>query len=98
MDLDDELADYSGDEGFHEDDLNDEDYELLYTLLPQAKEEIAKYNPDIDDATIKEALYANYFELEDSLEDLRSRFPKKKGTFHYSETFVRMHLPISTKF
>lgn len=77
MDIDDEIL--SEEEGFHEDALNDEDYDLLYELLPKVKESIATYNDSIDELSIKEAIYYNYFELEPTLEELRSRFPKKKG-------------------
>lgn len=79
MDIDDDIL--SEEEGFHEDALNNEDYDLLYELLPTVKEAIASYNDSIDELSIKEAIYYNYFELEPTLEDLKSRFPKKKGTF-----------------
>lgn len=79
MNLDDDYDVSSGEEGFNEDALNDEDYETLHEVLPLAKEAISSYNPDIDEFAIKEALYYNYFELEPSLEELRSKFSKKKG-------------------
>lgn len=69
----------SGEEEFHEDSLNNEDYDRLYELLPEVKTALATYNSDIDELSMKEALYYNYFELDAALEELRSKFPKKKG-------------------
>lgn len=79
MDIDDDYNNYSGEEEFHEDSLTNEEYEALYETLPKAKEALASYNSDIDELAIKEALYYNYFELEPALEELKAKFPKKKG-------------------
>lgn len=79
MDIDDDYNNYSGEEEFHEDSLTNEEYEALYETLPQAKKALASYNSDIDELAIKEALYYNYFELEPALEELKAKFPKKKG-------------------
>lgn len=79
MDIDDDYDNYSGDEEFNEDSLTNEEYDTLYDALPKVKEALASYNSDIDDLAIKEALYYNYFELEPALEELKSKFPKKKG-------------------
>lgn len=79
MDIDDDYGSYSGEEEFNEDSLTNEEYDALYETLPQAKEALASYNNDIDELAIKEALYYNYFELEPALEELKSKFPKKKG-------------------
>ncbi|KAL6017489.1 hypothetical protein RJF_3002 [Candidozyma auris] len=71
----------SEEEGFNEDALSNEEYDHLYELLPVVKKDLASYNDSIDDLSIKEAIYYNYFELEPTVEDLKSRFPKKKGMF-----------------
>ncbi|KAK7678872.1 hypothetical protein QCA50_018175 [Cerrena zonata] len=78
---DDDLADYdnsAGEEEFNEDSLNDEEYDKLYETLPKLKELIASYNNSIDEMALKEALYYNYYELSDAIEELKSKFPKKK--------------------
>lgn len=81
MNEDDDYDNYSGDEeGFNEDSLSNQDYDLLHDLLPKVKKELVTYNKDIDEQSIKEALYYNYFELDEALKELRSKFPKKKGT------------------
>lgn len=79
MDIDDDYNDYSGDEEFNEDSLSNEEYDALYAALPKAKDALSSYNSDIDELSIKEALYYNYFELEPALAELREKFPKKKG-------------------
>lgn len=79
--MDDDYDNYSGDEEFNEDALNNEDYDTLYAILPEAKAKLKSYNPDISDLDIKEALFYNYFELEPALDELKSKFPKKKGMF-----------------
>lgn len=78
--MDEDYDEYSGDEGFHEDALNNEDYDALYAALPVAKKALAAYNPDIPDEEIKEALYYHYFEVDPALEELRAKYPRKKGT------------------
>lgn len=80
MDLDD--ADYSsGEEEFNEDALNNEDYDKLYELLPVVQKEIASYNDTVDELSIKEALYYNYFDVEPAIQELKDKFPKKKGMY-----------------
>lgn len=84
---DDDLADYdnsAGEEEFNEDSLNDEEYDKLYETLPKLKELIASYNNSIDEMALKEALYYNYYELSDAIEELKSKFPKKKGMFFFN--------------
>lgn len=73
----------SGEEEFHEDALNNEEYDLLYELLPKVREEMEQYNSSVDELSMKEALYYNYFELEPALEELRKKFPKKKGMLRF---------------
>lgn len=71
----DDVADYDEyDEEFNEDNLNDEDYDKLYEILPSLKASLASYNNEIPDADLKETLYANYFEVEPTIEELKSRF------------------------
>lgn len=70
---------YSGDEEFNEDSLTNEEYDTLYEILPELKLKLELYNAEIDELSMKEALYYNYFELEPAVEELQSKFPKKKG-------------------
>lgn len=87
MDVDD-YDTYSGDEEFDESTLTNEEYDTLHEVLPKAKEALESYNRNIDELSIKEALYYNYFELEPALEELRSKFPKLKGmSNHFFQTF-----------
>lgn len=82
MDIDDDYNDYSEEEEFNEDSLTNEEYDALHEALPKAKQALSSYNSDIDELAIKEALYFHYFELEAALEELREKFPKKKGMFN----------------
>lgn len=71
----DDLADYDvSDEEFNEDNLNDEDYDKLYRMLPSLKSSLSSYNNEIPESELKETLYANYFELEPTIEELKARF------------------------
>lgn len=79
--MDEDYSDYSGEEEFHEDSLSNEEYDALYAALPKVKEALLSYNSDIPDLDIKEALYYHYFEVEPACEELRSKFPKKKGMY-----------------
>lgn len=79
---------YSGDEEFNEDSLTNEEYDALYELLPQLKKLLELFNPDIDELSLKEALYYNYFELEPALKEIQSKFPKKKGMLFCSSDFL----------
>lgn len=78
---DEDFEDYSDEEGFVEDSLNDEEYDKLYATLPSLKEQISSYNSTIDDLKLKEALYYNYYEIEPALEELKAKFPRKKRTY-----------------
>lgn len=89
MDIDDDYDNYSGDEEFNEDLLTNEEYDALHVALPKAKHALSSYNSDIDELAIKEALYYNYFELEPALEELRNKFPKKKGMLIFYSRPVR---------
>lgn len=77
----DDLADYdnySGEEEFNEDNLDDQEYDKLYACLPQLKEDIKDYNDEILEIDLKEALYFNYYEIEEAVKELKSKYPKKK--------------------
>lgn len=91
--MDSDEADYiSEEEGFNEDALTNEEYDQLYDLLPQVKQALATYNDSIEELSLKEALYYNYFELEATIEDLKSRFPKKKGMFPIFQSVLSRQL------
>lgn len=95
--MDDDYKDYSGDEEFHEDALTNEEYDALYAALPEVKKALVSYNPDIPDEEIKEALYYNYFEAEPAAEELRKKYPKKKGMLNLN-VFCNLSMPILNPF
>lgn len=77
MDYDEDELDYNSQDEldqFEEDKLTNEEYELLHELLPQLKAKLKSFNDDIPELALKEALYFNYFELEPSIEELKSNF------------------------
>ena len=91
--MDDDFDNYSGEEEFNEDSLSNEEYDALYAALPQVKAELASYNPQIEEIDIKEALYYNYFEIAAAIEELKSKFPKKKGMFYlFSHDYISVLL------
>ena len=67
MDYDDDYEDYSQDEGFDEDKLTNEEYEQLHEVLPKLRKQLATYNDEIPEYDLKEALYANYWDVDASL-------------------------------
>lgn len=82
----DDLADYdnySGEEEFNEDNLDDQEYDKLYACLPQLKEDMKDYNDEILEIDLKEALYFNYYEIEEAIKELKSKYPKKKTNSMY---------------
>lgn len=82
----DDLADYdnySGEEEFNEDNLDDQEYDKLYACLPQLKEDTKDYNDEILEIDLKEALYFNYYEIEEAIKELKSKYPKKKTNSMY---------------
>lgn len=82
----DDLADYdnySGDEEFNEDNLDDEEYDNLYSSLAKVKERMKEYNDEIAEIDLKEALYFNYYEIEEAVKELKSKFPKKRTNGMY---------------
>lgn len=92
MDFDsDDLEDYdgSGHEEFHEDDLDDQEYDQLYEELPKLKKVLQDYNDEIPEYDLKEALYYVHYDVDAANKDLRTRF-KKKGMYH-SQFSVCLH-------
>lgn len=84
----DDLEDYDSLEEFNEDLLNDEDYDQLYASLPAVKEALNNYNNTIPEYDVKESLYSNYYNLDESVKDLKSRFPKKKTSGTYNSILI----------
>lgn len=80
---------HSEDEGFSEDLLTNDEYDQLYDVLPKLQHQLQGYNHKIDAYHLKECLYNNYFDLNDSLAEIKSRFPKLKRTYI-------LHLVLST--
>lgn len=77
MDYDEDELDYNSQEEldqFDEDKLTNEEYDLLHQLLPQLKAKLKSYNDDVPEMALKEALYFNYFELEPSIEEIKTNF------------------------
>ncbi|KAI5959884.1 uncharacterized protein KGF55_005116 [Candida pseudojiufengensis] len=77
MDYDEDELDYNSQDEidqFDEDKLTNEEYDLLYELLPQLRNKLRSYNDEIPDLDLKEALYNNYFELEPSIDEIKSKF------------------------
>lgn len=88
---DDDFVDYedhSDNEEFNEDDLNDDDYAKLHETLPKLKQKLASYNDTIEEIALKEALFYNYYNIEDSIEEIKSKFPKKKGMYNPYSIFL----------
>ena len=78
MDYDDDDLDYSSheEEEFDENKLNNDEYDLLHDTLPALKEKLKSYNDEIPEYDLKEALYYNYFEIEPTVEELKSKFKR----------------------
>lgn len=88
---DDDFVDYedhSDNEEFNEDDLNDDDYAKLHETLPELKLKLISYNDTIEEIALKEALFYNYYNIEDSIEEIKTKFPKKKGTYNPFSIFL----------
>lgn len=77
---DDDLEDYANqsEEEFNEDQLDDEEYEKLYEALPLLRATVHAYNEDIGDQPLKEALYYNYYSVEEALAEIKDKFARKK--------------------
>lgn len=68
---------YSGEEELNEDQLDDQEYDKLYSNLPGLKKAIESYNDEIPDENLKEALYYNLYNIEDSVQEIKSKFSRK---------------------
>lgn len=69
-------------EEFNEDTLDDDEYEQLYAQLPLLKKELESYNDEIQEIDMKEALYFNYYKINESVEELKDKYPKKKKSMY----------------
>lgn len=82
---DDDLEDYQNysaeEEAFNEEALDDAEYDKLYALLPILKQQVADYNDEMDELDMKEALYYNYYAVEEAVKELKEKYPKKKGMY-----------------
>ncbi|CAH6719262.1 hypothetical protein CLIB1444_02S04522 [[Candida] jaroonii] len=75
MDYDSDDLDYSDNEQeFNEDSLSNEDYQQLYETLPILKKKLQDYNSSIPEIDLKECLYANYFNIEDSVNEIKQNY------------------------
>ncbi|CAK7909620.1 elongation factor 1 alpha-like protein [[Candida] anglica] len=79
---DDDLEDYQNysaeEEAFNEEALDDAEYDKLYASLPILKQQVADYNDEMDELDMKEALYYNYYAVEEAVKELKEKYPKKK--------------------
>ncbi|KAG7828427.1 hypothetical protein KL920_003564 [Ogataea angusta] len=77
---DDDLHDYENEDlGFDEDALNDDEYDQLYDALPKLKA-LAK-NHQVDEKTLKEILWNNYFSIDDSFEEVKQNYKREYGEY-----------------
>lgn len=74
--MSDELPDFA-DEAEFDDYLNDEEYDLMNDVLPQAKKELSEYQ-GWDNLSVKLAIFENEFDLQAALTELKRKFKKKK--------------------
>lgn len=75
-DLEDE--DYGDEaEAFDENNLNDEDYNKLCELVPIVKEKTSGKFKGLTEDSIKEILWNNYFELNDTLDEISKTYKSK---------------------
>lgn len=89
----DEASDYS-DEGFTSDALNDDDYELLYDLLPHLESSTLDYDVTADE--LKEILYYNEFDVSSAVREVEANFKKCMYklffycSYSYSYSYVKI--------
>ncbi|KAI3406586.2 hypothetical protein KGF56_000718 [Candida oxycetoniae] len=77
MDFDKDELDYQSHDDsdeFDEDKLTNEEYDLLYKQLAHLKLKLKSYNDEISEWDLKESLYFNYFEVDPSIAELKSKF------------------------
>lgn len=72
--------DYDQQEEFSEDILNDDDYDALQLAFPILSNKLSLFKPVIPEIVVKETLYNNYFDVDQSFLDLKKEF-KLKGTY-----------------
>lgn len=68
-----------GENEFNEATLSNEEYDELYRLLPILKQKLSEYNNEIPEKELKESLYYNYYELDPTIDELKSKF--KRSTY-----------------
>jgi hypothetical protein len=66
----DDFEDYANSDYSDDQPTPEEEEQIQYQLLPLAKEQLKDFT--IDDEVIKEAIWANYMELEDAVKELKS--------------------------
>lgn len=87
---DDDAVDYEQgipdfqDEGELDDYLNDEEFDLMNELFPQAKKELKEYQ-GWDNLAVKLAIFDSDFNLDEALIELKKTFKKKKQPTAASE-------------
>lgn len=72
--------DFDNQEDFSEDLLNDEDFDALQSTFPILNSKLKLFKPAISEQIVKETLYNNYFDVDQSFLDLKKEF-KLKGTY-----------------
>lgn len=73
--MSDELPDFA-DEAEFDDYLNDEEYDLMNEVLPQAKKELSEYQ-GWDNLSVKLAIFENEFDLQAALTELKRKFKRR---------------------
>lgn len=80
---DDDVVDYENetpsfqDEAEFDDYLNDEEYELINDIFPQAKKELEEYQ-GWDNLSVKLAIFDSDFDLQGTIAELKRDLKKKK--------------------
>lgn len=81
MDYDTDDIHSNDDIDLNEHELNDDDYKTLYDNLKLVKESLSSYNNTIPDLIIKQVLYDQDFDINDTVKILRKRYKKSMYTF-----------------
>ena len=76
IDYENEMPDFQ-DEAEFDDYLNDEEYQLMTDLFPQAKKELQDFQ-GWDNLAVKLAIFDFDFNLDEALDDLKKTYKKKK--------------------
>lgn len=76
IDYENEMPDFQDEAGF-DDYLNDEEYQLMTDLFPQAKKELQDFQ-GWDNLAVKLAIFDFDFNLDEALDDLKKTYKKKK--------------------